>query len=335
MLVAILTGCDQSQFPRRLADPQLDSRSSLIAEEDREHDFGPVIAHPGREIQHPYRLRNGTQKDIKILRIINRKTCCGIVRAGAPILHPGEAADVEVSLLVGDRFGQVLHETEIITDLQDQSSLVLRTMARAIPLVRIEEDPFDRTVFIGTKGLPSAKFRVYASGTVIEPPIDLGRVVLRSSLKVEWAGPQQPSDSDEGLDVRMRSFIASLDPAGPPGERRAEILLHDGDKLLGRHVVSWAVARPIAVTPKMIVLRPGQMDHRLVVESLDRKPFRITRVECGVPGVACRVLSAGAAPTQAVEVQGASQSSDRRGAIKVFTDHPSQGTVDLPILVVD
>ena len=53
---------------------------------------------------------------MEILNVINRKTCCGIVRSGATILHPGDATDIEITLLVGDRFGGVLHETEVVTD---------------------------------------------------------------------------------------------------------------------------------------------------------------------------------------------------------------------------
>ena len=117
LLLAVLAGCDQSPAGSGLGEPEPEAKPSLIAEADREHDFGPVIASPGRKVEHRYRLRNATQQDVQLLNVINRKTCCGIVRVEKTTLHPGDTTDVEVTLLVGDRFGEVTHATEIETDL--------------------------------------------------------------------------------------------------------------------------------------------------------------------------------------------------------------------------
>ena len=103
--------------------------------------------------------------------------------------------------------------------------------------------------------------------------MDLDRVQLQSTAKVEWAGPREESSSEEGLDVASRRFGALLDPSGPPGERRAEIMLKRGDEVLDRQTVSWEVVSPLAASPKVIALRPGQNGYRVVIESARSQAF--------------------------------------------------------------
>src|SRR5262249_50385735 len=160
----------------------------------------PVIANPGRRMEHRYRLTNASGQDVKILNVINRKTCCGIVRAEAPVLLPGDTTGVVVTLLVGDRCGEVTHETAVVTVARAEPSLILGGMGRGIPTVRMEEDSTcDGTILIGTKEPRQAAYRVYASGTAAEPPARLDGMELRSTIKVEWAGSKETNASNEGL----------------------------------------------------------------------------------------------------------------------------------------
>jgi hypothetical protein len=284
---------------------------------------------------HRYRLANTTRHDVKIVDVINRKTCCGIIRVGALALRPGDATDVEVTLVVGERFGEVAHETEVVTDLPSDPNLVLRTTATAIPAVRVEEiSSQEGTILIGTGEPKRAEFRVFASGTPTEPPLDLDRVELRSTIKVDWVRQKEESPSDGGLRVESRRFAAWLDSAGPPGERAAEIRLYEGKQVLHRHDVNWEVVSPITASPKMIVMRPGERDRRVIIHSRDRRPFRITRIECKAPGIQVRAGNA-AALTQTIEVEGVPRSESGQGVVTVFTDHPAQGRVELPFVVIE
>ena len=336
LLLAILAGCDRSLTGIESGESKPKAEPSLIAEADREFDFGDVIASPGRKLEHRYRLLNATQRDVKILDVINRKSCCGMVRVGKSILRPGDGTDLEVTLLVGDRFGEVIHTAEVVTDLTSDSDLIFTTMGHAMPPVRVEEvSSSERTILIGEKATRQAEFRAYASGTPTEPPADLDRLELRSTIKVEWAGMKEPSPSDGGLRVESRRFIATLDPSGPPGERRAEILLQEDKRVFVRQLVSWEIAAPITVAPKVIVMRPGQRDYRVVIRSRDQKPFRIRQIECSNPGIHGRAVSASPGIEQSLQIEGTSTSKERRGAITVFIDHPIQEKVELPFVMID
>ena len=315
---------------------EAEPKGSLITQADRDLDFGAVIATARRKATHAYHLVNRSGHDVSILNVIDHKTCCGIVRAKTGVLAPGESVDEEVDLVVGGRFGEVVNTTEVVTDLPEDESIALRTSAAAVAPIRVEESSgTDRTVILGQNEPRRAEFRVFASGTSTEPPVDLDRVELVSKAKVEWAGLKEGSPSDEGLEVQSRRFVALLDASGPPGERRAEILLKRGDEVLDRATVSWEVVSPLAASPKVIVLQPGQHGYRVVIASNDRKPFRVTRVECKDSGLTGRAEGASAALRQIVEVNGAPKPGTKRGTLTVFTDHPAQGRLDVPFVVLD
>ncbi|MGO9471240.1 MAG: hypothetical protein ACLQVF_44690 [Isosphaeraceae bacterium] len=327
---------------RRISPPPPDesaaARAPLIAEESRSHHFGAVISKSGLKLKHAYRLVNTTKHDIKVTNLVNRRPCCGEVRIGKTMLHPGDETVVEVTLSIRQEFGDVVHDTVVRTEPAPGEELVLRTVARAYPAIRIEEvTPANGTVLLSSDRPKSVEFRVLAYGSSTQAPIDLDRVELHSAIKVDWLGPKVNAVSQEDLTVETRRFAALLDPAGPPGERKAAIVLQDDERPCYTHVVSWEAASPLTASPKMVVMKPGERDYRVVIQSRDQKPFRVTRIECKVPGVHGRAADTTAALTQMVEVggQGAVRPQDRRGTIAVFTDHPSQARVDLPFVVID
>jgi len=211
-------------------------------------------------------------------------------------------------------------------------------MARAYPPIRIEEvTPANGTVLLSSDRPKPVEFRVLAYGSSKQAPIALDRVELRSAMKVHWLGLREEAASEDDLTVEARRFTALLDPAGPPGERRAAIVLLDDKQPCYTHVVSWQAVSPIAASPKMIVMKPGERDYRVLIRSRDQKLFRVIRIECNVPGVHGRAANNTAALTQMVKVdgQGALRPQDGRGLITVFTDHPSQARVDLPFVVIE
>jgi hypothetical protein len=223
-----------------------------------------------------------------------------------------------------------------VTDIPGDSNIILRTAAEAIPAIRVEEDAKpEGAVLMGTNESRRARFRVLAAGTSNEPPLDLDRAELRSSIHVEWLGSKQIEDSDDHFKIESRLFAASLDSSGQPGERRAEILLKMGEALLDRRDVRWEVVSPIQAAPKVIVMRRGKKAYSVEVSSRDKKLFRVTRVECKLPGIKGWARSAAGALTQTVQVEGEPRSGDPGGVLTVFTDHPSQSSVNVPIVVLD
>jgi hypothetical protein len=283
-----------------------------------------------------FRLTNSTGRDVKIVDVVNQKPCCGTLSVDKAVLGPGDYANVEVTLQVGGRFGNVTHLAEVVTDLPGSESIVLRTSANAVPAIRIAEDSSAMTtVLVGDRAPRTLELRADASGTPTEPPADLGGVELRSTIAVRWAGPKEPSPAEEGLVVESRRFIATLDSSGEPGERRADILLQDGERVLFDHVLRWEVVPRLQASPNVIVMQPGEREYRVTIRSRDNTPFRIKRTECAAMGIKCRPASAAPGITQTVRIEGSPSPNSGRGAVVVFTDHPAQEKVAIPLVVVN
>ncbi|MDE2506908.1 MAG: hypothetical protein KGM43_06840 [Planctomycetota bacterium] len=124
--------------PRR-RPPPIKVEAGLIDDDDRVHHFGLDVATAGRKLDLKYHLVNHTQKSVKIVNVVNRKPCCGVVAVGKTTLAIEEATDVVVTLSVDGRFGDVSHEAVVVTDDTPPQELVLRTVAQACPPLRVEE----------------------------------------------------------------------------------------------------------------------------------------------------------------------------------------------------
>lgn len=308
----------------------------MIAEADRRHDFGAVIARPGRVMTHAYRLTNATGHDLKLAEPINRKPCCGVIKLDKSSLRPGESATVEVKLAINKTFGDVVHETEIVADPPLPAEVVLRTTAHAYPAIRVEEVPDASAAEIIRGGQPRRSvYRIIATGTADDPPADLGKLDLASTIPARWEGPKEESLSDDGLAIVTRRLGASLAATGEPGEQVATIALRDGKRTIYEHRVTWEVFAPLTVTPKVAVVKPGSHQVNLVLVSRDRAPFRVLRIDTKRAGIQARSQSeaSGRSQTIVVDVDGAK--SDGKEGLTVFTDHPAQATVKIPVLVLD
>ena len=203
-----LAGCTKQQ-DEPSPPPLGNIKSLLIHNESREHHFGIVIGGRNRRLTHRYHLANATGHNVKIVDIINRKPCCGVIHAEKTELGLGDETDVEVTLVVGDTFGDVVHETEIITDIRPDESVLLRTAATAVPSIQVEGLTLPEGPMLQGDSRPfQAEFRVLASGTTSDPPVDLDGFTIQSDIPVEWLGTKEKQSFDDGLQVESRRFSA-------------------------------------------------------------------------------------------------------------------------------
>jgi hypothetical protein len=245
--------------------------------------------------------------------------------------------EVEVTLSVGDKFGVVSHETEVVTDLASEQSLVLRTFARVTPALRIEEDrPTGEPMIVGTNESRRAEFRVFSSGTPADQPTDLDHVLLDSALKVDWIGAKESDSSEDDLIVQSRRFAATLDTSGNLGARRAQVTLRTGQEILLVYALNWEVVSPISASPKIIALKPQQRSYRVVIRSHDLRPFRVLRIQCELSGIHFRTKGDAPAFIHVFEVEcEIFTGKDATSVVSIFTDHPGQQRLDLPLVMID
>jgi hypothetical protein len=75
LLLAGVSGCGLENSVTDAGETESRANPSLIFEADRDYHFGSVIAGPGRKVSYSYELKNATRNDVKILDVINRRTC--------------------------------------------------------------------------------------------------------------------------------------------------------------------------------------------------------------------------------------------------------------------
>lgn len=319
-------------------DNQTKTMLSLIDKAERKHDFGLVVSKGDSRRSHSYHMSNQTGRTVSLLDVVNRKACCGLVRVGKTELPPGGSTYVEVTLLLADRFGEVIHETDVVTNSPGDEVITLRTSATARAAIRVEPE----TQGIGPKADEAApsprirnEFRVYSTGTEDDPPVDLDSVTLRSASESGWLSPKKESVLGDGLSGYSRAFFVLLDAAGSPGPRTDQVLLEDRNTVLFRHPITWMVVAPIVCSPEILVLKPGQTNYRLVLSSNDKMPFRILRVESRDLRLQAKPTTTVSATTQVVEVECGSLPKHPRGSISVFTDHEKSNELKVACLVLE
>ncbi len=194
LLVIVVVGCaDSDQKSAVTASPTAsESDVQLIGEELRSHSFGAVVSKSNLKLKHSYPLANISGHDVKVIQLVNRKPCCAEVHIGKTILHPGDTTELEVTLSIRQEFGEILHETVVLTEPAQPEELILRTMARAYPPMRIEEvTSATGTVLLSSDKPKVAEFRVVAYGSPTEGLVDLHRIELRRPLRLLGSHPRR------------------------------------------------------------------------------------------------------------------------------------------------
>ncbi len=328
-----------AKAPPAVAEGGVGSAPPLIDQDSSSHDFGAVISLSGRKLIHRYPLSNASSHEVRIVDLVNRKPCCGELHLGKTTLAPGETTELEVKLSIRQEFGVVTHEAVLLTEPPQAEEVVFRTIARAYPPIRFEEiTPMAGLTLTTSEPQRAVEFRVSAYGSSTQPLLDLDRAALRSTTPVRWLGPSVLGESVDGLSVRSRRIEASLESRGRPGRRNAEIVLSDeGGQYRFSEIVNWKVADPLSVAPKLVVVRPGVRDYKVLIQARDQKTFRILRVECETPGVHGAPEHDTPAQKQGllIQVGVALVKARRRGVLVVHTDHPAQSRVDLPFVAIE
>lgn len=325
-----LVGCGDRGGKNSASPGARGAAPTLIATPDRAFHHGRVLGTVGRRLEHRYHLANQSGEIVRVARVENRKPCCGTVEIDAPEIAPGGEADVLVTLDVGGRFGEVVHEAALRLEGAGEEEIILRTAADVLAPLRVEAEP----PVSGTGSGGELRFRAIAQGLEGEPAADLARLRLESGRPAEWAGAPVVEEGARGLVVARRSFVVRTgEDSGEPGPRRTSVRLFDGDTLVLDHPVQWTVRRPIEAMPKMLVLQPGRAEYRLVLTATDRRPFRVLGCDTAVAGLAATAGEGPAAMVAVMVKDEASAGGGRaRGVLTVRTDHPAQPSVEIAVV---
>jgi hypothetical protein len=213
--------------------------------------------------------------------------------------------------------------------------ILLRTRAIVQPAFRVENLAApDLTVPLNAERPGYANFVTRSYGKPGEPPADLGRLRLAPEGVAQWLGAKEAEPSRDGLLVEARRFRVRLDSGATPGTKSLEILIGDGANVAHREVVNWEVRPVLLSSPNVIVLKGEVRVYRLMLTSHDQKPFRVEKVDVGLPGASASCDGADARATHilTLNLDTWPVSIAGRGSLTVVTDHPGQKKAEVPIV---
>ena len=131
-----------------------------------------------------------------------------------------------VTMLLGNKFGDVIHEAQLVTDPPSAGELVVRTVAIAVPDFRVEAVAKRDLSFTNADGIQRIPFVVTANGDRLDRPVELADVTLTTGA--DWSSPARLIEGEEGTPAISREFVVTLDPSGAPGRRAVSVALRSG-----------------------------------------------------------------------------------------------------------
>lgn len=313
------------------------ARNELFGTQDeRKHDFGVVIGRPGLKLSHTFPLVNTTQRTIRLLRAVNRKTCCGELNFTPTTLLPGQGAGLEVIFKVGEASSPLSHVAVVETDDPEYPTRSFLTFARPLPRFRVAPDD-SRPRSVAPGGMARVNYVAYEYGTSQEPPSKLDAAVVSSDVKATWSGPPRDRILAESVIERSRPLLLELVASGAPGERYSTLRVSSGSEMLGAASLRWQVESAIQASPSALLIdRSSSGSARPVSLRLNGdRPFRVTGVTSALPGIEGRSLEDDTRATHVIKVSLGSDRSaaERWGELTVKTDHPGQPVVKVAVLI--
>lgn len=322
----------------RLASPS-NPRSAWYDPAATEHDFGLVLAGTDVKRTHTFRLANTSGRRVRILEVINRKPCCGIVGPIAPTtLEPGRAVDVAVTLHIGLAAGRVVHLAEVQFEGDGGNVLTagLRTMGTGLARAVVEQ--FEPTpLSLEPGGSAEVGLVARSFGNRDRPPFPLVDDAIRTEARFRWKDVASSRfDPDTGLDEIRRPLVVTLTATGEPGQRLDLIELLDEGSSVARKSVAWEVSPAIRATPSgLIASADSGGPWKIVLQSRGGHPFRVVSGRSTVEGLTLSLGDGDVRASHVLDVRliDLPRTAARSGEIVVATDHPHQPLVKVAFYI--
>lgn len=290
------------------------------------HDFGKVV-NDQKNLKWTYKIQNGTGKDLGLTNVVNRKTCCGIVRPVSQTSIPvGESLELEVEIKASGTLGPLQHFATVETDAPDMPVLQFWSVADVVPKVRVEPVGGPDKVM---KGQPAAlEFQMTAADADGATPFEVTTDSAAGGTQVVWIGPTVETKEHSGLRFVTKRFRLKFPADREAGHYTTRInIAVDGKPATGT-TAAYTVLPFLTTTPAAVVFKPGRDVVTLELAAVDHKDFQILGVSSDPPGLRLQYAQpGGATPNVTVEL---ADSAEKRGSVLILTDHPGQPRMVVP-----
>jgi len=291
------------------------------------HDFGKVVNDQGN-VKWTYKIHNGTGKALGLTNVVNRKTCCGIVRPVSQTSIPvGQSLELEVEIKASGTLGPLQHFATIETDSPDLPMLQFWSVADVVPKVRVEPiGGRDRIM----KGQPlDREFQMTAADADEATPFEVTTDSAAGGTQVEWIGLARETKEPSGMRFITKRFRLKFPADREAGYYSTRISIAVDGKPATGTTAAYTVLPFLTTTPSAVVFKPGREVVTLELAAVDHKDFQILGVSSDSPGLRLRHAQpgGGAAPNVTVEL---ADTAEKRGSVVILTDHPGQPRMVVP-----
>lgn len=249
-------------------------------------------------------------------------------------LDPGQTTSLRLAVQVGFRRGPQRFGCQWSDDKG-------RTWAAGVRVMLVRPEEFDTsqlafgTVEPGQRVNRVVHFRQNAPSVGALPPLP----AFSTSAPSLTATPGIPSVTDGPNGVVCRNTPVEVVLTGPDrtGECSERVVAAAAwSPGVPTVSVSWAIERPVSVSPAQILLfgdSPGRRQ-RVWIRATDGKPFKIVKAGVSKPGVSVNVTGSGESAAHTLEAGLDGESPPMEAEVVVETTHPAAPKLVIPIRVV-
>jgi hypothetical protein len=290
------------------------------------YDFGKV--EQGEQVNHLFHFTNQGERD---LRIESVKTTCGCTAAviSADVIAPGKEGTISATFDTTRYFGEKAKSISVYSNdpLQPVTTLTLQGEI----VVEIVADP--PQVYLGRVRRGAATTQTVELLYEANKPIQITNVELTSPI----VGVQAEDLEKDGK--KGKKLLVTLKKNAPLGRVNDEIKVTTTSQKKPSLTIPvfGHIEGDLLVQPPQIsfgVVRKGDSKtHEISIKSRATKPVHVQRVQSSAPSVVAEVapVKDGEEYRLTLRVNEQSEPGQIRGEVQVFTDHPEEKVLTIPI----
>ena len=294
-----------------------------------DYEFGDAVQ--GRDVDHAFPIRNGTEQEIRISRV---GVTDGLTVLGVDsLIPPGDSGSIRVRLTTTGRRGEVAELANVYG--ADTAKPIASLHVRGNVVLPLEVAPRRQAYFFTVKGEKASETltlvahdakELHVTGVTSDHP--------RFSVKEEDAGDRQ-----------RRKLIVTLDPATPPGKYQGLITVATTSAAYPKVTIPTFAEVKDSLSTSIDTVRFGQVAYdalsndvlnqkSVLVSKRGGTAFRVVGATTDLPFMSVEVVPQAKAGDFIVNVRIAPKDAKRgrlQGTLRITTNDPSRPSIELPI----
>lgn len=316
----------QAVKPDTAGDSPVPRAAPRIVFEQPVHDFGTV--EQGAKVSHLFRFHNRGERD---LRVESLKTSCGCTAAviSDSRIPPGGRGTISATFDTAQFLGEKKKTVVVHTNDPQRPATTLTLQGE----IRVEVAADPPQLYVGRLAYGKAVSRRVAIVVDADAPVEITQVANTNAAVTVQTEPLERNGQ------RGKTLIVTVAEDAPLGRLNDQITVTTTSTKRPSVVIPvfGSVEGELVVRPPQVtfgVVQPGADTTRIVtITNRSKTPVRISRVASTAEQVAARLatVNPGLEYRLVMTVSADSQPGRIQGDLQVFTDHPLEKVLSIPL----